>query len=479
MGSLQHIVQSGDNLSKIAYNQFQDQGIKPSSKDLQAAVKKIAIDSGIADPDKIYPGQKIDLSSLNLFTVKYSNPKKSTQANRFASHARSTSTSIPTKKTKDLKKAVEASAQEIRGIRNQLLDATKPGGKNYRNFENLLKEALKLGYVSESEANDYRFNRAKESIRQATYPENDFYTRFDNLIDENLENRIIPSKRVLPQIIQIRRDRTIQSLTNATDPNHKLYPRFEELLAVSLSQGVIDAEDAKNFRLDWATKTLDAASNPENELYTQFNELLEKYLKAGIINEGGKQYLVETREQRTLDALGKACDLRYKLSAKFEILLGRAKDEDVIDKAQAEKFTNLRNISVKGFFNTLESALQKSVQEDVFEFQRLYTYALRTNKDLKKVMVTTKSGDKISVSDLFDQYSRKAYENSMLKYPKRALQHAAQAILNGNRERGEWIINTLHYHGRIDDDLKAQFLENTQPSPRQYIEEGPEIVSPL
>lgn len=68
-----HTVVSGDTLSEIVYNYNKENGTK-------LTVNEVAKNSGISDPDKIYPGQEIKLGASNS-----TNSGSSSQGNNPAS----------------------------------------------------------------------------------------------------------------------------------------------------------------------------------------------------------------------------------------------------------------------------------------------------------------------------------------------------------------------------------------------------------
>jgi murein DD-endopeptidase MepM/ murein hydrolase activator NlpD len=56
------VVQQGDCLSRICSERLKEQGRAGSPWEIYAAVKEVAKANHIADPDKIFPGQRLDLS---------------------------------------------------------------------------------------------------------------------------------------------------------------------------------------------------------------------------------------------------------------------------------------------------------------------------------------------------------------------------------------------------------------------------------
>ncbi len=57
-------VRSGDTLSGVVHRHLRASGEKPSSTEIYAGVKHVSRANGIRNPDKIHPGQIIDLSDL-------------------------------------------------------------------------------------------------------------------------------------------------------------------------------------------------------------------------------------------------------------------------------------------------------------------------------------------------------------------------------------------------------------------------------
>lgn len=62
-------VKRGDTLSGVVLQHLRASGEKPSSSEIYAGVKRVARANGIRNPDRIHPGQKIDLSYLDAAKV--------------------------------------------------------------------------------------------------------------------------------------------------------------------------------------------------------------------------------------------------------------------------------------------------------------------------------------------------------------------------------------------------------------------------
>jgi len=60
-----YVIQKGDTLSGIVRGQLRAQGLNPKARVIYEMVQKVARANGLADPDRIYPGQQLDLSALD------------------------------------------------------------------------------------------------------------------------------------------------------------------------------------------------------------------------------------------------------------------------------------------------------------------------------------------------------------------------------------------------------------------------------
>lgn len=64
VAAAEHTVSRGETLSGICLDYFRAQGISPSRRDLYKAVAEVASANGLSNPDRIDPGQRLDLSAL-------------------------------------------------------------------------------------------------------------------------------------------------------------------------------------------------------------------------------------------------------------------------------------------------------------------------------------------------------------------------------------------------------------------------------
>lgn len=445
MSFIRHIVSHGETVWDIAREHLISQNRDASPIAVDNFVAEITKNSpDIKDPNKIRPDQILYLTTFE--TLDDSNPIKSSStqvsdntpssANRFRASSTSTNSGIPTRP-----KATVSSA----------------GGSSDR----------------QTTKDDY-LNKLEDSLNLYSPS----YQDFDTLIEEGLKKGYIPNTETADKIEDLRRERTLETLKKANDPKDDLYKDFKKMCALAVELGVISDEEAFDLRLDRVANTLEYASYPENDLYKDFNKIVDHYSQEGFLDDELAIEAFQMRNAHTKESLEKAANPEYRLYVQFDDILEKAEKAGVIHDSEVASYKKQRTQKTEAFIKELPNRLKDlAIKGEHKEIRRLYTCVIRakisleTNYLMKFKDEQTDSNHKLS--ELFELASKTA----MINGPDQLINDAADEILYGNRERAQEILDLLLHHEKIDQKTYDSFLNKTAPAEPQYIEEGPEIIT--